>query len=53
MLIGTVFFAQVFGWFMQPTSPIITPSAGYVIAAAILTGVLAFFLLLRQPRAED
>jgi MFS transporter, DHA1 family, tetracycline resistance protein len=52
MLIGTVFFAQVFGWFMQPTSPIVTPSAGYVIAAVILTGVLAFFLLLRQPRVN-
>jgi len=52
MLIGTVFFAQVFGWFMQPTSLIVTPSAGYVIAAVILVGVLAFFLLIRQPRVD-
>ncbi|MFO1122485.1 MAG: TCR/Tet family MFS transporter [Hyphomicrobiales bacterium] len=52
MLIGTVFYAQAFGFFMQPGAPVVTPSAGYVIAAILLTMILAVFLFVRPDRAR-
>ncbi|MFO1130538.1 MAG: TCR/Tet family MFS transporter [Hyphomicrobiales bacterium] len=51
MLLGTLLFAQVFGWFMQPNAIITSPSVGYFLAAIMLAGTLAFFLTLRSVRS--
>jgi MFS transporter, DHA1 family, tetracycline resistance protein len=45
MLAGTVFFSQVFGYFMQPDAPIISPAIGYFFAAGILAIALAMFVV--------
>lgn len=50
MLLGTVLFTQVFGWFMGPTAPITSPGAAYLLAAIMLAATLAFFLSLRDAR---
>jgi len=47
MLIGTLLFAQVFGWFMQPNAIIVSPGVGYFLGAVMLAGTLAYFLTLR------
>jgi DHA1 family tetracycline resistance protein-like MFS transporter len=44
MLAGTVFFAHVFGYFMRPTAPVVTPDMALFVAAAILALALAMFL---------
>ena len=49
MLIGTFFYAQAFGWFMQPNPIAVSPSAGYFICAALLVITLAYFLTLKRP----
>jgi MFS transporter, DHA1 family, tetracycline resistance protein len=46
MLIGTVLFAQVFGFFMQETAPIRSPDVAFFLAAALLVGVLAMYLVI-------
>jgi DHA1 family tetracycline resistance protein-like MFS transporter len=50
MLIGTVLFTQVFGWFMAPNPIIVSPSVAYFLAGAILALTLAYFLTLKQAR---
>lgn len=50
MLIGTLLFAQVFGWFMQPNAIIVSPGVGYFLGAVMLAGTLAYFLTLREMK---
>lgn len=50
MLLGTVFFAQIFGWFTGPMAPAHAPGAAYLVAAVMLAGTLAFFLLQRTVK---
>jgi DHA1 family tetracycline resistance protein-like MFS transporter len=49
MLMGTVFFAQVFGQFMRPGAIIQSPDVGFFIASVVL--VPALFLFLATVRA--
>jgi DHA1 family tetracycline resistance protein-like MFS transporter len=44
MLAGTVFFAQVFGFFMMPDAPVVSPDIAYFVAGAILLLSLVMFL---------
>ncbi len=48
MLLGTLFFTQVFGWFLSPAAPVQSPDAAYFVAALILALPLGLFLL-RRP----
>ena len=49
MLIGTVFFSQIFGFFMRDGAAWQTPDAGYFIAAGVLgLALLAFVSLTRR-----
>lgn len=49
MLLGTVFFSQVFGYFMREDAVIQTPDAAFYLAAAGLgLALLAFVLLTRR-----
>jgi DHA1 family tetracycline resistance protein-like MFS transporter len=50
MLTGTVFFSQVFGFFMSPAAPVVTPDMAFFVAAAILAGALAMFLRVAPGR---
>lgn len=47
MLLGTVFFAQVFGYFLQPAAPVVFAGASFFIAAALLAVSLILFIRLR------
>ena len=49
MLAGTFFYAQAFGWFMQPNPIAVTPSAGFFICSVLLIMTLAYFLTLKRP----
>jgi MFS transporter, DHA1 family, tetracycline resistance protein len=49
-LVGTFFFAQAFGWFMQPNPIAVTPSAGYFICAVLLVVTFVYFLTLKEKR---
>ena len=49
-LVGTFFFAQAFGWFMQPNPIAVSPSAGFFICAALLTVTFVYFLTLREKK---
>ena len=49
-LLGTVFFAQMFGYFMSPGAPFQSPAMGFFIAAAGLLGTFGLYLwLVRRP----
>jgi MFS transporter, DHA1 family, tetracycline resistance protein len=49
MLLGTVLYAQVFGWFMKPNALIVSPSVGFFLAAVLLAVTLVLFLTLKRP----
>jgi DHA1 family tetracycline resistance protein-like MFS transporter len=56
MLLGTVFFAQVFGHFMRPGAVVQSPDVGFFIASVVLVPALLLFLAtmrsgLRNPAA--
>ena len=52
-LAGTVFFSQIFGYFLGQNAPFQSPSVGFFVAAAglVLTFVL-FQMLVRPPRSQ-
>jgi DHA1 family tetracycline resistance protein-like MFS transporter len=50
MLAGTVFFSQVFGFFLSPAAPFQSPSMAFFVAAAIIT--LPCILFLSYARAR-
>ena len=50
-LIGTFLFAQAFGWFMAPNPVMVTPSAGFFIAAGLLALILLAFVTLGRPKS--
>lgn len=49
MLIGTVFYSQVFGYFMRPDAPMVSPNIGYWIGAAAMVAVTVYFVMRRPP----
>jgi MFS transporter, DHA1 family, tetracycline resistance protein len=54
MLAGTVGFAQVFGFFMRPDAPIVSPDIGFFVAGAGLIVALGLFALVaRAPRSSS
>lgn len=53
MLLGTVLYAQVFGWFMKPNPVLVSPSVGFFLAGVLLTGMLAYFLTLTVPKSGE
>ena len=50
MLLGTVFFSQIFGYFMSPAAPIVSPDIAYFTAAALLALTLGLFLLVDRKK---
>ena len=46
MLAGTLFFAQVFGYFLSDAAPVQSPDAAYFTAALVLA--VPFMMLLRR-----
>lgn len=48
MLVGTVFYAQVFGYFMRPDAPVVSPNIGYWIGAVAMAAVTIYFMLRRS-----
>ncbi len=50
MLAGTVSFAQIFGYFMQPTAPIVSPDVGFFVAGAGLVVALVLFLIVTRSK---
>ena len=49
MLGGTVFFSQIFGYFMQPAAPFVSADMAYFVAGALLLLTLGLFVATR-PR---
>lgn len=47
MLAGTVFFSQIFGYFMQPAAVLISPDVAYFTAAGVLMVVVVMFAAVR------
>ena len=50
MLLGTVLFAQIFGWFAEPGAAGISAGTPFLLAAVMLAGTLVFFLTLRDVK---
>jgi DHA1 family tetracycline resistance protein-like MFS transporter len=50
LIIGTVLFAQVFGWFMKPNPIIVSPSVAYFLGGGLMVLTLVFFLTLKQAK---
>ncbi len=50
MLAGTVFFSQIFGYFMQPDAPIQSPNIAYYLASAGVVVALLLFLRFVKPQ---
>jgi MFS transporter, DHA1 family, tetracycline resistance protein len=51
MLFGTVFFAQIFGYFMQPGAPVVSPDVAFFVAGTLLTATLLLFIAVRKRAA--
>jgi DHA1 family tetracycline resistance protein-like MFS transporter len=49
-LFGTFFYAQAFGWFMQPNPIMVTPGAGFFICAFLMALTFAYFMTLKRPK---
>jgi DHA1 family tetracycline resistance protein-like MFS transporter len=50
MLAGTVFFSQVFGYFMQPGAVVQSPDVAFFLAAGFMSVALILFLItVRRP----
>lgn len=49
MLGGTVGFSQIFGYFMQPTAPFMSPDVAFFVAGAGLVFALLLFLAVVRP----
>lgn len=47
MLVGTVFFSQVFAWFMQPNMLVQSPDVAMYVAAFVLALATALFIRIR------
>ncbi len=45
MLLGTVVFSQIFGYFLKPEAPFISPDIAFFVAAAFSAVALALFLI--------
>ena len=52
ILLGTVVFSQIFGYFLKPVAPFISPDIAFFIAAVILLCALVLFLINATPRPE-
>lgn len=50
LLVGTVMFAQIFGYFLQDGSPIQSPNVAYFISAALGLAALAIFIRVTRSR---
>ena len=51
MVIGTLFFAQVFGYFLQPTAPVIsTGMAFYVSSALVVVTIIGVLMFTKNER---
>ena len=53
MLLGTVFFSQVFGYFMQDSAPVTSPDMAFFVAAGLLVVTLAMFVVVRRRMAKS
>jgi DHA1 family tetracycline resistance protein-like MFS transporter len=52
MLLGTLFFSQVFGYFMREGAPFQSPDVAYFIASAVVVAALAAFVWLVKPEGK-
>jgi MFS transporter, DHA1 family, tetracycline resistance protein len=43
MLLGTIFFSQLFAYFMEDGAPVQSPNVPFFVAAGVLAGVLVLF----------
>lgn len=50
MVLGTVLFTQVFGWFTVPGAPPAAAGYAFLLAAVMLGATLAYFLTLREVK---
>lgn len=50
MVLGTVLFTQVFGWFTVPGAPPTAAGYAFLLAAIMLGATLAYFLTLREVK---
>lgn len=54
MLVGTVFYAQVFGFFMREDAPVVSPGAAFFVAAAfILVAFVLHVIVAKPPQAGE
>ena len=51
MLFGTVFFAQIFGYFMRPDAPIQSPNVAFFVAGGGLALTLCAMIFVARRRA--
>ena len=51
LLVGTVMFAQIFGYFLQDGSPIQSPNVAYFISAALGLMALSVFIHVTRRRS--
>ena len=50
LIIGTVLFTQVFGWFMQPNTIIVSPSIAYFLGGGMMVLTLLYFISLKPAK---
>jgi MFS transporter, DHA1 family, tetracycline resistance protein len=51
MLVGTIFFSQLFAYFMEEGAPVQSPNVAFYVAAGLLAGVLVLFWAVKPREA--
>ena len=49
MLVGTVSFSQMFGYFIRPDAPVVSPNIGFFVCGSVLVLALVLFLAVKRP----
>lgn len=53
MLFGTVFYTQVFGYFLRPGAAITSPDVIFYIAGGLFGATLVLFLIFYRPKSHE
>jgi len=53
MLFGTVFFTQIFGYFLKPGAWVTSPDVIYYVASALFVTTLLLFLVIYRPKPKN
>ena len=53
MMLGTVFYSQAFGYFLQPNPFVVSASAGFFVASGLVSVTFIYLLFAGNPEINN